>query len=212
MSYSRTRIKICGLRELEDVRLVSQLGVDAIGLVFHQRSPRAIELLQAMKIRQQLAAFVTLTALFSNETEAWVAEVIDRVKPDLLQFHGQESAQYCEQWGLPYIKAVAMSEPQALAVEMSQHINACGFLLDSHGQGQQGGSGQRFDWNRFPAQSDQVLILAGGLSPDNVAAAIEQTRPWGVDVSSGVESQKGVKDAAKIQQFVQEVKRVDCSQ
>jgi len=213
MQNQRTRIKICGLTRADDVEWACRLGADSIGLVFHARSPRFIELQTARKIRQQIPAFVTLTALFSNESDDWIDQVIQQIQPDLLQFHGQETGEHCERWKLPYIKAVAMAEVDALQRDINSHPQAKGFLLDSHAAGQQGGSGHAFDWQLFPANSDRALILAGGLTPDNVAEAIQQTRPWGVDVSSGVESPtKGIKDANKMKRFVQEVKRVDCSQ
>lgn len=210
MSFLRTRIKICGIKNPDDARVVSEFGADAIGLVFHPTSTRFIELAMAQSIRQRLPAFVTLTALFMNQSEAQVAEVVEKIRPDCLQFHGNETAEFCTQWNRPYIKAVAMGNTEDPLQVLSDHPLAQGFLLDSHGAGRQGGSGDTFDWKRVPPDFSRPLILAGGLNPNNVADAIRQVRPWAVDVSSGVESAKGIKDPTLIKKFCEEVKRVDC--
>lgn len=207
---SRTRIKICGLRSLEHAHLASACGADSIGLVFHQASSRFIEPLAAERIVRQMPAFTSVTALFLDEIEDWVAQVIDQVDPDYLQFHGNESAHYCDQWQRPYIKAIPMGSVDDISVYANGFPNARGFLLDSHVAGRLGGSGDTFDWSKIPSDFQPPLILAGGLTPDNVADAVNQVRPWAVDVSSGVEASRGVKDPTLIKQFCNEVLRVDC--
>jgi len=210
ISPARTRIKICGLTNIEDAMLVSRCGVDSIGLVFHQESPRFVNPQVAAKIRQQIPAFVTVTALFMNEPEQFIRQVIDIVKPDCLQFHGSESADFCEKWELPYIKAIPMGSIEDVSVYAQLYPAAQGFLMDSNVAGRQGGSGDTFDWSKIPSTFQYPLILAGGLNPQNVAEAVSQVHPWAVDVSSGVEKSKAVKDADLIRQFCKEVFRVDC--
>jgi len=205
----RTRIKICGLKTVADALTAARCGADSIGLVFHPRSPRAVELDQARAIRDALPAFVTVTALFMDEDAAAVARVVAGLAPDCLQFHGAEPADFCTRWGRPYIKAVAMGDAPDIGRFAATHPEARGFLLDSHAAGRQGGSGDTFDWSRIPSDFPHPLILAGGLNPQNVARAIAEVRPWAVDVSSGVERDKGVKDAGLIRQFCQEVFRAD---
>ena len=208
--FNRTRIKICGLRSAEQVQLAVTCGADSVGLVFHESSPRYIEPATASEIRAGIPAFVTVTALFMDEDESLVERVIETVRPDLLQFHGSETPAFCSLWQRPYIKAVAMGEDIDAAAYASAYPDASGFLLDSHATGRQGGSGDTFDWSRIPSTFQYPLILAGGLNPQNVAQAVSQVRPYAVDVSSGVESSRGVKDAALIRQFCKEVYRVDC--
>ncbi len=212
LSARRTRIKICGLRTVQDALLVSDCGADSIGLVFHHRSPRFIELELAAKIRQQIPAFVTITALFMDDSRELVQQVIDQVKPDCLQFHGNETSEFCESWFLPYIKAIPMGSDINANDYAQSYPKAQGFLLDSNVTGRQGGSGDTFDWSKIPSTFQYPLILAGGLNPHNVAEAISQVHPWAVDVSSGVEKIKAVKDADLIRQFCKEVFSVDCQQ
>lgn len=206
----RTRIKICGITTQQDARFVAGCGADAIGLVFHARSPRFIPIEQAAEIRRVIPAFVTLTALFMDEDKAWVQQVIDQLHPDCLQFHGAEPPEFCEQWNLPYIKAIPMGSVDDAAGYAAAYSKAQGFLLDSNVAGRQGGSGDTFDWSKIPSSFPYPLILAGGLTPHNVADAITRVQPWAVDVSSGVESSRAVKDGRLIQQFCKEVFRVDC--
>jgi phosphoribosylanthranilate isomerase len=209
-SYYRTRVKICGLKTFEEAKLAADCGADSIGLVFHAPSPRFIELENAIAIRRQLPAFVTLTALFLNEAGQWVDQVVEELKPDCLQFHGTESPEFCQRWGLPYIKAIPMASVKNPDQFASEFKYAQGFLLDSNAAGRLGGSGDTFDWSKIPSNFHYPLILAGGLNPLNVADAVVQVKPWAVDVSSGVEKSRGVKDASLIQQFCKEVHRVDC--
>ncbi len=207
---SRTRIKICGLKSIENAKLAADCGADSIGLVFHRPSSRFIDVEMATEIRQALPAFVSITALFLNESERLIEQVIEKVRPDYLQFHGTESAEFCESWNHSYIKAIPMGSAESVGSYAQKYDRAQGFLLDSNVAGRLGGSGDTFDWSKIPSTFQFPLILAGGLSPQNVAEAITRVRPWAVDVSSGVEKEKGVKDARLIMQFCKEVIRVDC--
>jgi phosphoribosylanthranilate isomerase len=207
----RTRIKICGITRLQDALHAANGGADTIGLVFHPPSPRLVDLERALEIRRALPPFVTITALFLDETEDWVAEVVHRLRPDCLQFHGKESAAFCEAWTVPYIKTIPMGSIEDPCGYAAQHPQAQGFLLDSNAAGRQGGSGDTFDWSRIPPAFQQPLILAGGIKPSNVADAIVRVKPWGVDVSTGVEASRGVKNSDLIDQFFDEVKRGDAS-
>jgi phosphoribosylanthranilate isomerase len=206
----RTRIKICGLKTVEEAVCAACCGADSIGLVFHSASPRYLEPSAAIDLRKSLPAFVTVTALFLNESFDQVARVIDQVKPDCLQFHGSEPRHFCEQWELPYIKAIPMGSEVDLVTLTGEHRGAQGFLLDSNAAGRIGGTGDTFDWSKIPSKFDRPLILAGGLNPHNVADAVAQVHPWAVDVSSGVEKSRGVKDLSLIRQFCKEVQRVNC--
>jgi phosphoribosylanthranilate isomerase len=210
--HSRTRIKICGITRLCDARLVAGLGGDALGFVFHSQSPRAIAVDSAVKIREAMPPFVTVTALFMNEKESWIKQVLEAVKPDCIQFHGEETPEFCRQWSRPFIKAIPMGSVKDATHYAQQYPEAQGFLLDSNVAGRQGGSGDTFDWSKIPSTFDFPLVLAGGLNPSNVAAAITQVKPWGIDVSSGVEQSKGVKNSELIVQLFNEVKRVDVSE
>ena len=205
----RTRTKICGITRLEDARHAARCGVDSIGLVFHPPSPRLIDIEQAFAIRSALPPFLTVTALFLNESEDWVAEVLHRVKPDCLQFHGTETTEFCEAWGLPYIKSIPMGSIDDPIAYANNHPKAQGFLLDSNAAGRQGGSGDTFDWSKIPLEFDFPLILAGGMSPSNVAEAIARVAPFAVDVSSGVETSYGIKDPELMDQFVMAVRQGD---
>lgn len=209
-----TRVKICGITSVNDALLATQSGVDAIGLVFYRKSSRYVTIEQAAEIIEALPPFVSTVALFLNPSEDYVYEVIEEANCDLLQFHGEEPAAFCENFNHAYIKALAMGEGMTPLVEetIADHSQSRGWLLDSHNIGGVGGSGKAFDWKTIPATLQRSLVLAGGLTPDNVAAAITATEVYGVDVSSGVESAPGIKDAEKIKHFMQEVRRVDCKQ
>jgi phosphoribosylanthranilate isomerase len=206
---ARTRIKICGLTCIDDALHCARLGADSIGLVFHPPSPRLIEIESAIKIRRSLPPFVTVTALFLNEQMEWMKQVVESVKPDCLQFHGDETIDTCEYFELPYIKSIPMGSVASAQDYAASFSGAQGFLLDSNVAGRMGGSGDTFDWSKIPSSFGSPLVLAGGLNPGNVAEAISQVKPWGVDVSSGVEASKGIKDKALINQFFDEVNRVD---
>lgn len=200
---SRTRIKFCGLTREEDVAAACALGVDAMGFVLTQRSRRHVDLDRAVALRRGVAPFVSVVALMMDDTPAYVEEIIFRLMPDLLQFHGNEVPAYCESFGRPYLKAVPMGSVEDVAGYVDGYRGAAGFLLDSHVLGGEGGSGQRFDWSRMPRDIERPLILAGGLDPANVADAVRFARPWAVDVSSGIESAPGLKDFEKMKLFVQ---------
>jgi len=209
MSY-RTRVKICGITRVEDALAVSRHGVDAIGLVFYVKSPRNIDIKQAQTICQSLPAFVTVVALFKDADAEFIHNVLDNVPIDLLQFHGTETEDFCRQFTKPYIKAVGVAGQENIQAFAAQYPTARGLLLDSHAIGEDGGSGHVFDWGMIPQSIQNQITLAGGLKADNVASAIEQVRPFAVDISSGVESSGGIKDEALIKAFMNEVKRVDC--
>lgn len=208
----RTRIKICGITRLSDAQRVAELGGDAIGLVFHRPSPRSIELQKASKIRLSLPPFVTVTALFMDETEDWINQVLETVMPDCLQFHGEEAPEFCRQWSRPFVKAIPMGSVDDASRYAEQYSEAQGFLLDSNVAGRQGGSGDTFDWLKIPSDFGFPLVLAGGLNPSNVAAAVAQVRPWGIDVSTGVELSKGTKDHDLMADLFDEVNRIDSNQ
>lgn len=208
----RTRIKICGITRVEDARAAAELGADAIGLVFYAASARAVSIETARRIAAAAPPFVACVGVFLKAEAAFVQSVLAGVRIDLLQFHGEESLEVCESFKRPFIKAIAMGADTNVAEYIARYPSASGFLLDSHLPGQAGGRGSVLDWARVPTGQERPLILAGGLSVDNVARAVRSTRPYGVDVSSGVESGNGIKDAARMKAFIQEVKRVDCDQ
>jgi phosphoribosylanthranilate isomerase len=204
-----TRIKICGITRVEDALAAAYSGADAIGLVFYERSPRHVSIARAMQLTTALPPFITVVGLFVDADAAFVHEVLERVPLDVLQFHGDESPVYCGQFGKPYLKAIRVREGVDLLQCASRFFSAQGLLLDAHVEGMPGGTGTGFDWNLIPARMPMPIVLSGGLDAGNVAAAIEQVRPYAVDVSSGVEAAKGIKDAAKIARFIQEVKQAD---
>ncbi len=205
----RTRVKICGITRPQDARFAADRGADSIGLVFHRGSPRAIEIEQALEVRQVLPPFVTVTALFLDEEEDWIAQVVHRLRPDCLQFHGSESPEFCDRWLTPYIKAIPMGSIDDPAAYAQTYTSAQGFLFDSNAAGRLGGSGDTFDWSEIPVSFEYPLLLAGGINSSNVAMAIDSLNPWGVDVSSGVEVSKGVKSVDLMDQFFNEVERGD---
>jgi len=206
----RTRVKICGITRPDDGVEAARLGVDAIGLVFYEKSPRKVMLEQAKVICEALPGFVTVVSLFMNPEAEQVNRVLDACPIDLIQFHGTETADFCQSFSKPYIKAVGMANAEDLGISFKNYSTAKALLLDSHATGAAGGTGEVFDWNSIPQQYRHSIILAGGLRPDNVAEAIQQVRPYAVDLSSGVESEPGIKDAALMAQLMNEVKRVDC--
>jgi phosphoribosylanthranilate isomerase len=203
----RTRIKIEGITRPADAAAAAAAGADAIGLVFYPPSPRYLSVERAREIRDALPPFVQSVALFVNADAAQVAQVIGRVHPGMLQFHGDESPEFCAQFGLPYIKACRVKTGVSALEYLRPFSGAAAWLFDSHVP-EYGGAGESFDWSLVPA-TDKPVILAGGLSAANVGAAIRRVKPWGVDVASGVESAKGIKDAAKIAAFITEVRNAD---
>jgi phosphoribosylanthranilate isomerase len=204
----RTRVKICGITRSEDVQAAARAGADAIGLVFYPPSPRYLHVDWARQLVSEVPPFVGTVALFVNPAAAEVYTVLERVRPAMLQFHGEESAVFCAQFGVPYIKACRVKPDVDLLEYLRPFSGAAGWLLDSHVE-EYGGVGESFDWSLIPAERIRPLVLSGGLSRDNVGEAIRRVRPWAVDVSSGVESSKGIKDAAKIAAFIAEVRNAD---
>lgn len=200
---SRVRVKFCGFTRAEDVDAACALGVDAIGLVMTRRSKRFVDLDAAAVLRARVAPFVATVVLLLDDEPAWVREVISRVAPDLLQFHGEEPADYCAGFGLRYLKAIPMASVDNVSAYTQRHAQAAGFLLDSHAAGGQGGSGQVFDWTRVPRDLGRPLVLAGGLNAGNVGQALRLATPFALDVSSGIESAPGVKSAEKMHHFMQ---------
>lgn len=207
-----TRAKICGITRVEDALHAANEGVDAIGLVFYAKSPRCVTLEQAAEISRKLPAFVTAVALFKDAEAEEVRRVLAAVPIDLLQFHGSESAEFCRQFGKPYIKALGMAGESSVPKQVEEFHDARGLLLDGHAPGADGGTGQSFEWNMIPDDLDYPLILAGGLDVNNVAEAIRAVQPYAVDVSSGVESEKGIKDAAKVTAFMNNVRQANNEQ
>lgn len=205
---TRTRVKVCGLTRVEDVDAVARSGADAIGLVFYPASPRLLSLGQARTLRAAAPPFVSVVALFVNAPREDVLRVLETVRPDALQFHGEETQQFCAQFGLPYVKACRVRRGVDLLEYLRSFPDASGWLLDAYVEGY-GGEGASFDWSLAPAERERPLILSGGLTRENVGDAIRRVAPWAVDVSSGVESAKGIKDAAKIAAFIAEVRNAD---
>ncbi len=217
---SRTRIKICGVTRVEDALCAAHAGADAIGLIFYGPSPRAVTIELATSISAALPPFVATVALFVNSSADEVKEVIGRLRPSLLQFHGDEDPAYCTQFGVPFLKAIRVGAGMTAddLLECSHEFHgARALLLDTLAAGLYGGSGERFDWNVIPGQLRGRIVLSGGLMPGNVAGAIRAIRPWAIDVSSGVEkmdgavAQKGVKDHTKITKFIEEARNADAS-
>lgn len=205
----RTRVKICGITRTEDALGAVAWGVDAIGLVFHPPSPRAVSPEQAKRIAACLPPFVTLVGLFVDASRNQIAEVLSQTRLDLLQFHGNESPRDCTGHGRPYIKAVRMRPDVDLHALRRRYSGAAGLLLDSYRPGLPGGTGETFEWDRIPADLSGSIVLAGGLNVANVEQAIRRVRPYAVDVSGGVERDKGIKDGDKIAEFMRGVERAN---
>ncbi|MBF6057306.1 phosphoribosylanthranilate isomerase [Thiomicrorhabdus sp. HH1] len=201
----RTRVKICGLTNVADALTACYSGADAIGLVFYPPSPRNVSLETAAEIAAAVPAFVTKTALFVDPDADFVRQVLQQVNIDLLQFHGNESAKFCESFGRPYMKAVAMQEGTDLHGLARDYTRAIGLLLDTYKPGVPGGTGESFNWQWARPPHPMPVILAGGLTAENVVSAIEEVQPWAVDVSGGVEECKGKKSPEKVQKFIKNV-------
>lgn len=209
----KTRVKICGVRRGEDARFAARLGADAVGAVFIAGSPREVAMADVPDLFDGLPPFVSRAGLFRNPERDFVQEACRRGGLSLLQFHGQESDQYCAQFGIPYIKAINGDRPEDILAMHSDFPSSVGYVIDSVSAGE-GGTGRLFDWNNWPMRSEKPLILAGGLNPENVAKAVATLRPWGVDVSSGVEDGvKGVKSRAKMREFIENARSqvIPCS-
>ena len=203
-----TRIKICGINHRDDALKAVECGADAIGLIFVEKSPRFVSLTEARVIAESMPPFVTVVGLFMNASAETVREALKVVPLNLLQFHGEESPEFCDQFAKPYIKVLRMRENVNVIAFAQEYPNAAGILLDTYHKGVGGGTGQSFDWALIPGNMPLPLILAGGLNPENVASAVETVKPYAVDVSSGVESEPAVKDHKKIEQFIKEVLRI----
>jgi len=200
----RTRVKICGITRRQDAEFSVEMGADALGLVFYPPSPRAVTVAQAQEIITGLPPFISLVALFVDAEPEEVKACLAALPIGILQFHGDESAEYCEQFNHPYMKALRMREGMDLKAEVGRYASAAAILVDSYQPGVPGGTGQVFDWSLI-TDINMPLVLAGGLDAHNVAQAIEQVQPYAVDVSGGVEQAKGIKDNMKISDFMQEV-------
>ena len=205
----RTRVKICGLTSVDDVQTVVNAGADAVGFVFYEPSPRHVDIEQATELAKKVPAFVTKTALFVDPEIEYIEQVLASVDIDLLQFHGSETAEFCEQigqrFGKSYIKAVRMQADTDLHALSQSYSGSAGLLLDAYVAGVPGGTGEQFNWNWIPSNLTKPVILAGGLNAGNVSDAIAKVTPWAVDVSGGVELSKGIKSPEKIQQFIKKV-------
>jgi phosphoribosylanthranilate isomerase len=205
----RTRVKICGITRPEDALEAAHAGADAIGLVFYGPSPRAVTPAQAVDIVKKLPPFVTVVGLFVNASREEIAETLAATRIDLLQFHGDETPEQCGGHGRPYIKAIRMRQEVDLQEQQRLFCDGAGLLLDTYEPGKPGGTGNTFDWDRIPADLAPGAVLAGGLDALNVEQAIRQVRPYAVDVSGGVERDKGIKDREKIEAFMRGVERAN---
>jgi len=203
---SVVRSKICGITRVDDALTAAKAGADAIGLVFYAKSPRAVDVRQAREIVAALPPFVTTVGLFVNASRCEINEILDAVPLDMLQFHGDETPAQCEGFHRPWFKAIRVGNGEDIEAQVARYANASGILLDTFVAGVPGGTGERFDWSLIPAALAKPLILAGGLTAENVQQAIAQVRPYAVDVSGGVEASKGVKDASKVMAFVGRVR------
>lgn len=200
------RVKICGITRLQDLHAACNAGADALGFVFYEKSPRHVSIAAAAALLRELPPFVQSVGLFVNAEPAFIESVLQAAPLDLLQFHGDERPADCARFGRPYIKAERVNRESDLLKCAADFDAARGFLLDAWVPGMPGGTGERFDWSLIPPALPKPVILSGGLTPDNVAEAVRRVRPWAVDVSSGVEVTKGIKDAYLIAQFIAKAK------
>ena len=204
-----TRIKICGITRVEDALAAAQAGADAIGLVFYASSPRAVSVETAREIVANLPPFITAVGLFVNETAAEIERIYDRARLDLLQLHGNETPQFCAGLGVPFLKALRVKPGDDVAQLMNPWDDARSILLDAYKEGVPGGTGEVFDWSQVPRSLAARIVLAGGLTPDNVYSAVQETQVAAVDVSGGVEAGPGLKSSEKIAAFVAAVRSAD---
>jgi phosphoribosylanthranilate isomerase len=204
-----TAVKICGITRVEDAVAAAQCGAHALGFVFYDRSPRAIDIDKAREIAAAAFPYISLVGVFVNPERKWVDAVIRSLPVNLLQFHGEESSEFCAQFGLPYVKALRVRAGVDLLEYGRRYSGAQGILLDAYFEGSHGGTGHSFDWQLAPTSFDRPVVLSGGLTPENVREAIRIVRPWAVDVSSGVETSKGIKDHRKIAAFIKGVRDAD---
>ena len=202
------KIKICGLTDPENSKQIASLDIHAIGLVFFNESPRAVSIEQANEIIQELPPFINKVGLFVNANSNFVDQVLNSVNIDTIQFHGDESSSDCSQFQMPFIKAIRMREGTNLLKQAEEFSSASGLLLDSFEEDSYGGTGKSFDWNLIKNNLDLPIILAGGLNKDNIMSAIEKTQPYAIDISSGVEVDKGIKDIEKTKEIIEIVKSI----
>ena len=202
------KIKICGLTDPENSKQIASLDIHAIGLVFFTESPRAVSIEQANEIIQELPPFINKVGLFVNANSNFVDQVLNSVNIDTIQFHGDESSSDCSQFQMPFIKAIRMREGTNLLSQAEEFSSASGLLLDSFEEDSYGGTGKSFDWNLIKNNLDLPIILAGGLNKDNIMSAIEKTQPYAIDISSGVEVDKGIKDIEKTKEIIEIVKSI----
>ena len=201
------RVKICGITSSEQAQMAQQKGADALGLVIYEKSPRYVNLEQAAKIRASITSDCLAIVLLVNPSESLVKQVIEQVKPDFIQFHGDETPEFCHQFDFPFIRAVRMREGLDINTEVAAYRAEGGFLFDAWSDDLYGGTGHSFDWSHLPTTTDYQLILAGGLTAENVNQAVAMTKPYMVDVSGGVESSPGIKDPQKVKAFINEAKK-----
>ena len=197
------RVKICGITRLQDLHAACNAGADALGFVFYEPSPRHVSIANAAELMRALPPFVQSVGLFVNAEPAFIESVLQNVPLDLLQFHGDETPADCARFNRPFIKAVRVNQDTDLLKYAADFEAARGLLLDAYVPGMPGGTGERFDWSLIPANLPTPIVLSGGLTPDNVAEAVQRVRPWAVDVSSGVEAAPGLKDATRVAAFIQ---------
>jgi len=202
------KVKICGITDSENAKKIGQLNINAIGLVFYDKSPRAISIPQANKIIDSLPPFISKVGLFVNSKSSYIDQVLNSVNIDTIQFHGDESPSDCSQFQMPFIKAIRMREGTNLLKQAEEFSSAAGLLLDSFEEDSYGGTGKSFDWNLIRDKVDLPVILAGGLNKDNVLQAIEKVQPYAIDISSGVEVEKGIKDIGKTKEIIEIVKSI----
>lgn len=200
------RVKICGITRIDDLHAACDAGADALGFVFYDKSPRHVSVEAAAALVRALPPFVQSVGLFVNADPAYIESVLQQVPLDVLQFHGDESPMDCIRFGRPYLKAVRVKADTDLLKCAADFDTARGLLLDAYVAGVPGGTGERFDWGLIPASLPKPVVLSGGLTPDNIAEAVQGVRPWAVDVSSGVELSKGIKDSHKMAQFIAKAK------
>ncbi len=205
----RTRVKICGFTQAEDAVVAAKLGIDAIGLVFYPPSPRHVSIERAVEIVNALPAFVTVVALFVDEKSSRIRDVLNNVPIGCIQFHGDENPDECRIYNKPYMKAIRMKPGLDIMSCITRYDDASAILLDAYHPGIKGGSGSQFNWKLIPQNRPLPVVLAGGLGVENIRQAVQSVSPYAVDVSSGVESQKGIKDAGKMATFIQEIKEGD---
>lgn len=205
MALNRTRIKMCGMTSQRDINYAMALGVDAIGLIFYPKSKRFISLQNAKVALSSLPLFVDVVAVMVNPIMSDVKQIIDELPINILQFHGDESADFCRQFNKPYIKALSATTMHAISLTMNEYHDAAAILVDTPSLTEKGGTGKSFNWCIVPSERDRPLILAGGLTPSNVCLAIDTVKPYAVDVCSGIELSSGVKDPIKMMEFVNAV-------